>query len=241
MRFILFFAFVCWFVSAFSQKSAVLSQESAALSQEPDTRRKVRLETTEGNIVIALSDSTPIHRDNFLRLVSEGYYDSLLFHRVIPEFMIQAGDPNSRNAAFGAPLGEGSTDYTLPAEIRLPHLYHHRGAVCAAREGDDKNPERRSSGSQFYIVWGRYHTPKQVARARFMVERATKKACTITDSMELDYMERGGTPHLDGQYTVFGEVIEGLKEVVETITWKSTDDRDRPLRDVRILRAVVIE
>lgn len=205
-----------------------------------DTRRRVLLETTEGNIVIALFNETPLHRDNFIRLAEEGFYDSLLFHRVIAEFMIQAGDPDSRHAEPGAALGEGSAPYTLPAEICLPKLFHRRGMVAAAREGDDVNPERRSSGSQFYIVWGKMCSPLFVKRCRVMVERATDKQHTITDEMEQTYIQQGGTPHLDGQYTVFGEVVEGLHEVVEPISWMGTDDNDRPARDVRILRAKVI-
>ena len=206
-----------------------------------DTRRRVRLETTEGNIVIALFDETPLHRDNFIRLAKEGFYDSLLFHRVIAEFMIQAGDPDSRHATPGQSLGEGSAPYTLPAEICLPKLYHRRGMVAAAREGDNVNPERRSSGSQFYIVWGKMCSPNFVKRCRIMVERATQKQYTISEEMEQDYIMHGGTPHLDGQYTVFGEVVEGLQEVVEPVSWMGTDDNDRPARDVRILRAVVLE
>ena len=120
-----------------------------------DNRRRVRLQTDRGDIVIALSDETPQHRDNFLRLAEQGYYDGLLFHRVIEKFMIQTGDPDSRTAVGGQLLGEGGPGYTLPAEICLPKLFHHCGAVAAARESDDVNPERRSSGSQFYIVWGR--------------------------------------------------------------------------------------
>lgn len=212
-----------------------------AVGQVTDTRRRVRMETTHGNIVIALFDETPLHRDNFLKLAEEGFYDSLLFHRVIAEFMIQAGDPESKHAKPGDYLGEKSTDYTLPAEICLPNLYHLRGMVAAAREGDDVNPERRSSGSQFYIVWGRRCTPLNVGRARFMVERATDKKHTITEEMEEKYIELGGTPHLDGQYTVFGEVVEGLQEMVEPVSWLETDGNDRPIDDVRILRTIVLK
>ena len=204
-----------------------------------DTRQRVRFETTLGDIVIALYDETPIHRDNFLKLVKEGYYDSLLFHRVIEDFMIQTGDPDSRHAAPGQYLGEGGPDYELPAEIRLPNIYHRRGAVAAAREADAENPERKSSGSQFYIVWGKMGTGRNVGRARYAVEEATNGQYTITPEMEEDYILHGGTPHLDGAYTVFGEVIEGLDTTVYAIQMAVTDDNDRPFEDIRILRAVI--
>lgn len=155
--------------------------------------------------------------------------------------MIQTGDPDSRKAQPGAKLGDGGPGYDLPAEICLPKLFHRRGAVAAARESDDVNPERRSSGSQFYIVWGRMGTPKTVGRARQQVEKATGGRYTITDEMEETYCLYGGTPHLDGAYTVFGEVVEGLDDVVYAIQMETTDDNDRPFADVRILRAVVLE
>ena len=116
---------------------------------------KVRIKTSEGNILVRLYDDTPRHRDNFLKLAREGYYDGTLFHRVIKDFMIQGGDPDSRNATAGKMLGTGGPDYTLPAEIAYPQRYHKRGALSAARLGDEVNPERESSGSQFYIVWGK--------------------------------------------------------------------------------------
>ena len=212
-----------------------------AWAQQADKRQRVRLETDRGNITIALYDETPGHRDNFLRLVREGFYDSLLFHRVIEDFMIQTGDPDSRKAQPGAKLGDGGPGYDLPAEICLPKLFHRRGAVAAARESDDVNPERRSSGSQFYIVWGRMGTPKTVGRARQQVEKATGGRYTITDEMEETYCLYGGTPHLDGAYTFIGEVVEGLDDVVYAIQMETTDDNDRPFADVRILRAVVLE
>ena len=212
----------------------------AAAQDVADTRQRVRLVTTYGDIVIALSDSTPRHRDNFLRLVREHYYDSLLFHRVIPDFMVQTGDPDSRHAAPGAQLGEGGPDYTIPAEICLPALYHKRGAVAAAREPDEVNPERASSGSQFYIVWGRIPSAASLNRYRKSLETSSNGRYTITDEMQETYAMYGGTPHLDGQYTVFGEVIEGL-EVVDNLQFADTDDFDRPLADLRILRAEVVE
>ncbi len=164
-------------------------------------RAEVLLETTEGNIRLALYNETPLHRDNFLKLVRLHVYDSLLFHRVIKDFMIQAGDLNSKHAQPGQRLGTGDLDYTIEPEFRLPEITHRRGSLAAAREGDDINPEQRSSACQFYIVW----------------DRASK---------------------LDGHYTVFGEVVEGL-EVVDTIQQRPRDKYDRPLIDVRILKATI--
>lgn len=195
----------------------------------------VRMETTAGVIRLALSDDTPIHRDNFLRLVEEHFYDSLLFHRVIDDFMIQGGDPESRHALPHQRLGDGENGYTLPPEFKLPYLYHWRGALASARESDDVNPEKRSCGCQFYIVWGKKQTAADIKRARSLLEERGEK---LTPQMADDYIMRGGTPHLDAAYTVFGEVIEGL-EVVHTILQEPTDSFDRPLVDVRIIKAVV--
>ena len=174
----------------------------AVSAQDSRKRTEVLLETTEGNIRIELYDETPRHRDNFVKLVSEHFYDSLLFHRVIPDFMIQAGDPDSRHAEPGTLLGGGDLPYKVEPEI-VPEIKHKYGSVAAAREGDDVNPGRLSSASQFYIV--------------------TRKH---------------GTPHLDGGYTVFGEVTEGM-DVANRISRKMRDDDDRPVYDVRILRATV--
>ena len=202
--------------------------------------RQVVLETTEGKIVLTLFDDTPRHRDNFLRLVNEQFYDSLLFHRVIKNFMIQGGDPDSRHAEPGVTLGEGSTDSTIVAEFydAEGHLLHphKRGAVAAARESDNENPERRSSGCQFYIVWGKTYATQQLYQIGDKVEAATDHRVTMTDELLDLYHDVGGVPHLDGQYTVFGEVSEGL-EVVDRIQKVQTDDYDRPIDDVRILRA----
>lgn len=200
-----------------------------------EKRSVVRMETTAGVIRIALSDDTPLHRDNFLRLASEGFYDGTLFHRVISGFMIQGGDPDSRQAAPGQPLGEGDTGYTIEAEFNLPYLYHWRGAVAAARESDDVNPEQRSSGCQFYIVWGKKHRPADIKKVRATLE---ERGVELTPQMRDDYEVRGGTPHLDGAYTVFGEVIEGL-DVVKEIQSVPTDSLARPLEDIRIIRATV--
>lgn len=209
-------------------------------SAQSDLRQRVRLTTTYGDIVIALSDSTPRHRDNFLRLVREHYYDSLLFHRVIPDFMIQTGDPDSRHAAPGDTLGNGGPDYTVAAEICLPSLFHKRGAVAAAREADDVNPEHASSGSQFFIVWGRMMSQSTLNRFRRQLEERSGGRHTMTPEMAETYALHGGAPYLDGEYTVFGEVVEGL-EIVDNIQIADTDGNDRPLADLRILRATVEE
>ena len=202
--------------------------------------RQVMIETTEGNILVTLYDDTPKHRDNFLKLVNEQFYDSLLFHRVIKNFMIQGGDPDSRHAEPGVTLGEGSTDYTVEAEFfdSEGHLLHphKRGALAMAREGDSENPERRSSGCQFYIVWGKTYATQQLYQIGDKVEAATDHRVTMTDELLDLYHDVGGVPHLDGQYTVFGEVTEGL-DVVDRIQKAQTDDYDRPIDDVRILRA----
>ena len=216
---------------------AALLTLSAAMRAQSS---QVLLETTMGNIRIALSDQTPQHRDNFIRLVQEHFYDSLLFHRVIRNFMIQAGDPTSRHAEPGATLGEGDAGYTLPPEFRTPELFHRRGMVAAARESDDVNPERRSSGCQFYIVWGKTFSSVDLDKIDQQVREATHEAASLTPEMRTAYRKQGGSPHLDGQYTVFGEVVEGL-DVVDRIQRVFTDDYDRPVDDVRILRASIVE
>ncbi len=206
--------------------------------------RQVMLETTEGNIVLTLYDDTPQHRDNFLKLVNEQFYDSLLFHRVIKNFMIQGGDPTSRHAEPGATLGNGSLDYTVEAEFfdADGHLLHphKRGAVAMAREGDRSNPERRSGGCQFYIVWGRTYSTQQLYQIGDKVEEQTDHHVTMTEELLDLYRKTGGSPHLDGQYTVFGEVTEGL-DIVERIQQTMTDDYDRPINDIRILKAREIQ
>ena len=206
--------------------------------------RQVMLETTEGNIVLTLYDDTPQHRDNFLKLVNEQFYDSLLFHRVIKNFMIQGGDPTSRHAEPGATLGNGSLDYTVEGEFfdADGHLLHphKRGAVAMAREGDRSNPERRSGGCQFYIVWGRTYSTQQLYQIGDKVEEQTDHHVTMTEELLDLYRKTGGSPHLDGQYTVFGEVTEGL-DIVERIQQTMTDDYDRPINDIRILKAREIQ
>ena len=244
---------------------------------------KVRIKTTEGDILVRLYDETPKHRDNFLKLAGEGYFDGTLFHRVIKDFMIQGGDPDSKGAPKGKMLGTGGPDYTLPAEFVYPKLFHKRGALSAARLGDEVNPERESSGSQFYIVWGKTYKSaelKQMERQLEMQQEQTvfnklakenrdkimelrrnrdraglqelqdeliaetKAIClekgkpTFTDEQREAYTTVGGTPFLDNQYTVFGEVEEGL-DVVEKIQNCKTMRGDRPTEDVSMTVEVV--
>ena len=199
---------------------------------------EVLLETTMGNIRIALYDETPQHRDNFLKLTKMGSYDSLLFHRVIKDFMVQSGDIFSKNAKPGQLLGMGDYDYTQEPEFRLPKIFHRRGVVAAAREGDEKNPERRSGASQFYIVWGKIYDDRRLDYTQTKLDSITNGAVQLTPEMREVYKTIGGTPHLDGQYTVFGEVTEGL-DLIEKMQLVETDKNDRPLEDIRILKATV--
>jgi cyclophilin family peptidyl-prolyl cis-trans isomerase len=200
-----------------------------------DRSSDVLLQTTLGDIVVRLSDSTPLHRDNFLKLVKTGYYDSVLFHRVIPNFMIQTGDPNSKRAAHGQPLGAGGPGYRIPAEFRTT-LFHKRGVIAAAR---DNNPEKASSGSQFYIVQGKIFTDAGLDS----VETFRLNGKKIPLNQREVYKTIGGTPHLDQTYTVFGEVISGM-DVVDKIAAVQTSkgaDHDRPIEDVRILKAELVD
>ncbi|WP_028913203.1 peptidylprolyl isomerase [Prevotella sp. MA2016] len=199
---------------------------------------EVLFETTKGNIRIALYDETPQHRDNFLKLTKMGTYDSLLFHRVIKDFMIQTGDIFSKHAKPGQLLGTGDYDYTQEAEFRLPKIFHRRGVVAAAREGDAKNPERRSGASQIYIVWGKTYDDRRLDYTQHKLDSITGGQVKLTPEMREVYKTIGGSPHLDGQYTVFGEIVEGL-DVVEAIQKEATDKNDRPLEDIRILKATV--
>jgi cyclophilin family peptidyl-prolyl cis-trans isomerase len=204
-----------------------------------DLHKDVEIITTKGVIFIRLSDSTPLHRDNFLRLVKQGYYDSLLFHRVIRNFMIQSGDPDSKNGHPGKPLsqgGSGGPGYTIPAEFR-PALFHKRGALGAARESDDVNPTRASSGSQFYIVQGKRFTDAGLDS----VERIRLKGRKIPADEREAYRNIGGAPHLDQHYTVFGEVIGGM-DVVDSIAAMPTSGPplDRPLAEIRILKMKLV-
>lgn len=202
-------------------------------------RAEVELQTTEGNIRIALFNETPQHRDNFMKLVRMEFYDSLLFHRVIKDFMIQGGDLHSKHAEPGKLLGEGELDYTIEPEFRLPQIYHRRGVIASARESDRVNPERRSGAAQFYIVWGKIYDDKRLAKVQERLDSATNGQVKLTQEMMDTYKTLGGTPHLDGQYTVFGEVTQGL-DIVERIMKVETDKNDRPLNDVRILKVRII-
>lgn len=241
---------------------------------------RVKIQTMLGDIVVRLYDETPIHRDNFVKLVKEGYYDGTLFHRVIKDFMIQGGDPDSKGAPAGKMLGVGGPDYTLEAEIK-DGILHKRGALAAARQGDEVNPERRSSGSQFYIVWGQVYKEGQLRqlakqmkmqrmqgifnqlaskhrdeimqmrreRNRAGLQELQEKLAAEADQQAADYeglteeQQRvystvGGTPFLDGQYTVFGEVEEGI-DVVEMIQGTATGRGDRPLDDIEMRISIV--
>jgi len=206
--------------------------------RKKDMKKDVAIITTKGTITVRLSDSTPLHRDNFVKLVKQHYYDSVLFHRVIQNFMIQAGDPDSKVALAGKPLGNGGPSYTIPAEIKTS-FFHKRGMLAAARTGDDMNPQRASSGSQFYIVKGRVHTDISLDS----VETYRLKGKKIAPDRRQVYKSIGGSPHLDQNYTIFGEVVSGLN-VVDSIAAVPTSkgaDRDRPLQDVRIVTMKLVK
>lgn len=185
--------------------------------------RKVTIQTDKGDITLMLFDETPAHRDNFVRMCDEGFYDSLLFHRVIESFVIQAGDPTSRGAEPGERLGEGDAGHKVEPEF-VDGLVHIRGAVGAAREGDAVNPGKLSSGSHFYIVQGRNGLDEAAI---------DKSGNTYSDTVRRRYLREGGTPFLDGNYTVFGYVIEGM-DVVDDIAASATDEFDRPAEDIVI-------
>lgn len=219
---------------------SVLAVGAAAQSPKKETRHLVEINTTAGRMVVELYNETPLHRDNFLKLVRTHYYDSTLFHRVIQGFMIQGGDPDSRKADDRTKeLGNGGPDFTLPAEFR-PELFHRKGALAAAREGDDVNPEKRSSGSQFYIVQGRQWSPADLARmeARINTGRPDSTAIHYTPEQIDMYKTEGGAPHLDGNYTVFGQLVEGF-DVLDRIAGTPCDNQDRPLADIRMWMRVI--
>lgn len=224
----------------FTLLSSIVLTLNASAQTADSMRREVLIETGEGNIRIALYNETPAHRDNFIKLVGQGFYDGLIFHRVINRFMIQTGDSASRNAQPGQLLGNSDEGYTIPAEIRFPTLYHKRGAVAAARESDNKNPDRASSASQFYIVYGRRFNDEMLDKTQQSLDNSTQGTVKLTEDLREAYKKKGGTPHLDGQYTVFGEVVEGL-DVVEKIQWADTDENDRPKEDIKIIRATVVK
>jgi len=199
-----------------------------------NAQTSVILKTTVGDIIIKLYDETPKHKANFIKLVSQGYYDGVLFHRVIPQFMIQTGDPDSRTAEPGQPLGSGGPGYTIPAEFS-PVLFHKKGALAAARQSDQVNPQKESSGSQFYIVQGQVYTNSQLDALV-----SSNKHLPFSSAERIAYTTIGGTPHLDNAYTVFGEVIEGL-DIVDKIATVSADQRNRPIADIKIIKATISE
>ena len=214
-----------------NKKDIVENKKAADMPQEK--RQKVLIKTTLGDITIELYNETPLHRDNFIKLTNEKFYDDLLFHRIIQNFMIQTGDPDSKNAKPGQMLGNGGPGYTIPAEFN-PNIYHKRGAVAAARTADQINPEKRSSGSQFYIVDGQQFTMDQLN------SMTTLGGAKLSPAQLKLYSTGRGAPFLDGAYTVFGEVVKGM-DVVDKIAAQAKNKNDRPDEDIKIISASVIE
>lgn len=203
-----------------------------------DLNKDVEMVTDKGTLIIRLSDSTPLHRDNFLRLVKRRFYDSILFHRVINQFMVQAGDPTSKRAPGGQQLGGGGVGYTVPAEIRAS-MFHKKGMIAAARTGDNVNPLRASSGSQFYLVQGKVFTDAGLDS----VETNRLNGRKLPNAHREVYKTLGGTPHLDLSYTIFGEVVKGMA-VIDSIAATPTNKAqgsDRPITDVKIIRARLVK
>lgn len=276
------FLIICIIIAAITSCGASTKNNSKNMSSENQTI--VKFETNVGDFTVALYNETPKHKENFIKLVKEGMYDSTLFHRVIKQFMVQAGDPKSKNASDTTALGAGDVGYTIPAEFNN-ELFHKKGALAAARQGDEVNPEKASSGCQFYIVTGRKFTePKlldmenQINEQReenifnslaqkhmkdiYKMRKAgdNEGLLELQDTLESQasamameeepfkftkkqidaYTTIGGTPHLDGAYTVFGEVIEGM-DTIEKIENSKTGRADRPTNDIRILKATVVE
>ncbi len=274
--------------SACNAGSSTKSEENDNQMTEQNTTAasaaKVKITTTLGDITVLLYNDTPKHRDNFLKLAKDGYYEGTLFHRVIKDFMIQAGDPDSRNAAPGQQLGMGGPAYKIDAEIVYPKYFHKRGALAAARQGDQVNPKKQSSGSQFYIVTGRTVAANEMQQFEMnlvnkqkqkvfnelalshrdeiiemqrtgdskglqtlqnaLIEQmegivAAQEAPAFTPEMREAYTTIGGTPHLDGDYTVFGEILDGM-DVIGQIEKVATDRADRPKEDVRIISMEVL-
>ena len=217
ISFLLFFFFISW---------VSFSQNVGTQKKSTEKAYFVKIETSYGDMVVKLYNETPLHRDNFIKLVKDGTYNDLLFHRVINQFMIQGGDPKSRDAKPGQMLGDGELGYTLPVEF-VPSLYHKKGALAAARQADAVNPEKRSSSCQFYIVQG---TTWDANRLKMVEQRMGK---TFTPEQVQVYATFGGTPFLDGDYTVFGEVVEGM-EVIDKIAAVTCGPNDRPVEDVKM-------
>lgn len=253
--------------------------------EDMDKETLVKIETTAGDIKVKLYNETPKHRDNFIKLVKDGMYEGTLFHRVIKDFMIQAGDPDSKNAPKGKMLGAGDVGYTIPAEFVYPKFFHKKGALSAARQGDNVNPKKESSGCQFYIVTGKVYNDSTLLSMESqmnenkinvifntLAQRHMKEIYKMRKANDEDglydlqeklfaeaqeiaakqpefhftpeqieaYTTVGGTPHLDGEYTVFGEVVEGM-DVVGKIQQVKTDRSDRPEEDVKIIKATILD
>ncbi len=268
------------FIGSLALVCGLAACKKTVKNNEMEKGTLIKIETTAGDITVKLYDDTPKHRDNFLKLVNEGVYEGVLFHRVIKDFMIQAGDPDSKKAEKGAMLGAGDVGYTLPAEFVYPKYFHKRGALSAARQGDNVNPEKESSGCQFYIVTGkvfndstllsmehRKNEDKVTAVFNALAQKHMKEIYKMRKANDEDslyalqeklfaeaqqeaakqpdfrftpeqiaaYTTLGGTPHLDGEYTVFGEVTEGM-DVVDKIQQVKTDRNDRPVEDVKIVK-----
>ncbi|HNI43662.1 MAG: peptidylprolyl isomerase [Chitinophagales bacterium] len=217
-------------ISLFLFFVAVSLFSTAYTADKPTKEPMVIISTSLGDIKVKLYNETPYHRDNFLKLAKEAYYDNTLFHRVIKGFMIQGGDPDSKNATPEQSLGMGGPGYTLPAEIN-PNLFHKKGALSAARTGDQMNPQRRSSGSQFYVVQGKTYTDEEL-------KQMEARGFVFSDAQKTAYKTIGGTPFLDAQYTVFGEVVEGL-DVLDKIAATETKPGDRPAKDVKMTVKIV--
>lgn len=207
------------------------AQNTDKHNQKMDKATYVKIETSMGDMVVKLYDETPQHRDNFIKLVKNGTYDGLLFHRVIQGFMVQGGDPDSKDARPGQPLGGGTLGYTIPAEF-VPDLIHKKGALSAARQGDEVNPRKESSASQFYIVQGEIWDANKL---RMVQQRYGKQFSA--EAAEV-YATVGGTPFLDGDYTVFGEVVEGL-EVIDKIAAVECDRMNRPVKDITMKMTII--
>ena len=268
-----------------NKPSETKTEETQEKPMENTTDKYVEIKTTEGDITVQLFGDTPRHQANFLKLVKDSLYNGTLFHRVIKDFMIQAGDPDSRTAKPGQQLGAGDLGYTLEAEIDYPHHFHQRGALAAARQGDQVNPQKRSSGSQFYIVTGQKYGDADIAQlgqAKLQQEKqaelmklaqpymqqimlmqqqgdfqglqkleqelmaqveskfAGRKADALPEAVAKAYTTVGGAPHLDGEYTVFGQVVKGM-DVVDKIEKAETDGADRPTQDIKILSVKVVD
>lgn len=212
---------------------AVMGQQDLKIRKK-DRKKDIMMVTDSGTVILRLSDSTPRHRDNFLKLARQGFYDGILFNRVINSFMIQAGDPASKRAKADERLGSGGPSYTIPAEFRTT-LFHRKGVLAAARQPDQVNPEKASSGSQFYIVQGKKFTPAGLDS----VETFRLKGRKIPPEHRAVYQTIGGSPHLDQQYTIFGEVVSGLG-VVDRIATTKTNPEHRPVTDIRIIKTKLV-